>query len=147
MRHHRAKGFCRAGSAVFTTEPTAKTSRVVARRRLAVVATFGASRRRAKRVEHHHRTHLQRFPERRREKVSTSSSSSSKSKLLRIAIKRAKVCLRFYSFLCSNPKYSINCDKYFLCLAQSVTQTIRCEVPTTLKDACNQQKKYLNLHP
>jgi hypothetical protein len=43
--------------------------------------------------------------------------------------------------------HSINCDKYFLCLAQSVTQTIRCEVPTTLKDACNQQKKYLNLHP
>ena len=77
MRHHRAKGFCRAGSAVFTTEPTAKTSRVVARRRLAVVATFGASRRRAKRVEHHHRINLQRFPERRREKVSTWSSSSS----------------------------------------------------------------------
>ncbi len=75
MRHHRA-GFCRAG-AVFTTETTAKTSRVVARRRSAVGAAFGASRRRAKRVEHHHRTHLQRFPELRREKVSTSSSSSS----------------------------------------------------------------------
>ncbi|CAL6298038.1 unnamed protein product [Bathycoccus prasinos] len=43
--------------------------------------------------------------------------------------------------------HSINCNKYFLCLAQSVTQTIRCEVPTTLKDACKQQKKYLNLHP
>ena len=75
--HHRAKGFCRAGSAVFTTEPTAKSASrvVVARRRSA----FGASRRRAKRVEHHHRTHLQRFPERRRERVSTSSSSSSSS--------------------------------------------------------------------
>ena len=75
--HHRAKGFCRAGSAVFTTEPTAKSASrvVVARRRSA----FGASRRRAKRVEHHHRTHLQRFPERKREKVSTSSSSSSSS--------------------------------------------------------------------
>ena len=75
--HHRAKGFCRAGSAVFReTETTAKTSsRVVARRRSAVGAAFGASRR----VEHH-RTHLQRFPERkRRKKVSTSSSSSSSS--------------------------------------------------------------------
>ena len=75
--HHRAKGFCRAGSAVFReTETTAKSASrvVVARRRSA----FGASRRRAKRVEHH-RTHLQRFPERKREKVSTSSSSSSSS--------------------------------------------------------------------
>ena len=76
--HHRAKGFCRARSAVFReTETTAKSASrvVVARRRSA----FGASRRRAKRVEHHHRTHLQRFPERKREKVSTSSSSSSSS--------------------------------------------------------------------
>ena len=77
--HHRAKGFCRARSAVFReTETTAKSALsrvVVARRRSA----FGASRRRAKRVEHHHRTHLQRFPERKREKVSTSSSSSSSS--------------------------------------------------------------------
>ena len=76
--HHRAKGFCRARSAVFReTETTAKSALsrvVVARRRSA----FGASRRRAKRVEHH-RTHLQRFPERKREKVSTSSSSSSSS--------------------------------------------------------------------
>jgi putative MATE family efflux protein len=75
--HHRAKGFCRARSAVFReTETTAKSASrvVVARRRSA----FGASRRRAKRVEHH-RTHLQRFPERKREKVSTSSSSSSSS--------------------------------------------------------------------
>ena len=76
--HHRAKGFCRARSAVFReTETTAKSaSRVVVARRS---SAFGASRRRAKRVEHHHRTHLQRFPERKREKVSTSSSSSSSS--------------------------------------------------------------------
>ena len=75
--HHRAKGFCRARSAVFReTETTAKSaSRVVVARRS---SAFGASRRRAKRVEHH-RTHLQRFPERKREKVSTSSSSSSSS--------------------------------------------------------------------